>query len=113
MRDKALVLGDEERKPLRADADAVDRAPQLFERNLSDYPTSLLTGRHDSHGNRRARKAVVVELQRRDVDAIRIDIGRRRNGERRVAGPAGCDQAAAGAKKADLAELRKIDAGSP
>ena len=62
MRDKALVLGDEERKSLRADADAVDRAPQLFERNLSDYPTSLLPGRHDSHGNRRARKAVVVEL---------------------------------------------------
>jgi hypothetical protein len=62
VRDKALVLGDKERKSLRADADAVDGAPQLFERNLSDYPTSLLPGRHDSHGNRRARKAVVVEL---------------------------------------------------
>ena len=107
--DEALLLRDQERVALAADTNAIDRAPQLLERDLTHHPRRFPAAGHHPDGNRRARQAVLVELERRDVDAVGADVGGFGNRQRGVADAACGNDPPACAEERDLAKLREIE----
>ncbi len=55
--------------PSVADANAIDHAPELLERDLGDEPARVTFARAEPDRDHCGRQNVLVELQRRDVDA--------------------------------------------
>src|SRR5205085_6038780 len=71
MRDKPIVLADDESKALIAHVNAVDHSPELFERNFADYPARVLLRSCQAHRDSRRRQKVVIHFQRRNIGSIR------------------------------------------
>ena len=100
---------DEKRVALVADANAVDHPPQFFQRDFRDQPPGSFRRLAESNGDHRRRERVVIELQRRNVDARFRDVRGIRKSNLRAYEAAGGEAPAARFEQRDFAELRKIE----
>ena len=109
VRDQLASRRDDHRVAMLADADAVDHAPHLLERELASQPAGALVQAREADDERRRRQEIFVDADRRHVHAL--DDRRRVLGDDdpRLAGAARHDRRAGFVKQRDLAELAELE----